>query len=352
MSTLASTLEDSLEIYADVILEPAFPEKELERLRLQLLTAIKREQQSPISMAQRVLPPLLYGRDHAYGNPRTGSGTLASVGAIGLDDVVDFHRTWFKPNHATMVVVGDTTLDEVLPQLEEHFGSWRPGDIPTKNLATVENPGKQQVYLVDRPGSQQSILFAAHLTVPKSNPDEIAIETVNDVLGGLSTSRINMNLREDKGWTYGAQTGLFNAKGQRLFFVFSSVQNDKTVPAMAEVMAELRGVVGENPVTQAELDKSVASRTLTLPGRWESAGAVLGSISQLVQYGLPDTYFDTYPTEVRALTVDEVNEVAGRIVQPENITWVIVGDRSLVEPELRDAGFGDVVLLDADVQPL
>ena len=348
LSTLSSTVGDSLELYADVVLNPSFPEKELERLRLQLLNSINREQQSPLAMAQRVLPQLLYGEEHAYGNPRTGSGTIESVKSITLDELEKFHSTWFKANHSTMVVVGDTTLNEILPKLEKAFGQWRAGETPAKNIAHVDSASKVRIYLVDRPGSEQSILFSALLAAPKANPDEIAIEAMNDIIGGMSTSRINMNLREDKGWSYGAQTGLFNAKGQRLFFIYSSVQTDKTRESIEEVMKELRGFVTDHPAMQEELEKSVASNTLSLSGRWESSGAVMGSISQIVQYGLADNYFNEYADKVNALTLDEVNRIAKKIINPDAMTWVVVGDRAIIEPELSKLGFGKVNLIDAD----
>ncbi len=352
LSTLTSTLDDSLDIFADVILNPSFPKAELERQRLQLLTAIAREQQSPLAMAQRVLPKLLYGSGHAYGNPRTGSGTIDSVKSITLEEIRQFHTTWFKPNHATMIVVGDTTLEAMLPKLEKSFGKWKRGTTPTKNISTVAKPDKPSIYLIDRPGSEQSILFAAELAVPKANPDEIAIEAMNDIIGGMSTSRINMNLREDKGWSYGAQTGLFSAKGQRVFFVYSSVQTDKTRESIQEVIKELQGFVSDNPATQDELDKSVANNTLSLSGRWESAGAVAGSISQLVQYGLPDNYFNEYAGKVKSLTLDQVNQVAKKVIKPNAITWVIVGDRAVIESELKKLNLGEIHIVDADGNPV
>ncbi len=352
LSTLTSTLDDSLELFSDVVLNPSFPEKELERLRLHLLTSINREQQSPLSMAQRVLPRLLYGKDHAYGNPRTGSGTIESVKAITLDEIRLFHTTWFKANHATMIVVGDTTLELILPKLEKAFGKWQAGSIPTKNISKVAKAEHSSIYLVDRPGSEQSILFSARLATPKANPDEIATEAMNDIIGGMSTSRINMNLREDKGWSYGAQTGLFSARGQRIFFVYSSVQTDKTRESIEEVIKELSRFVGDQPATQTELDKSIASNTLSLSGRWETAGAVAGSISQIVQYGLPDNYFNEYAGKVSSLTLDEVNRVAAKIINPEAMTWVIVGDRAVIEPELNKLDLGEIHIIDADGNPM
>ncbi len=348
LSTLTSTLDDSLEVFADVVLNPAFPAAELERLRTQQLTAVQREQQNPNSMASRVLPKLIYSKGHAYGNPLTGSGTLESVRLIKLDELRAFHETWFKPNHATMIVVGDTTMADIRPKLDALFGKWRPGDIPTKDIGQVARHDEIEVYLVDRPGSEQSILLAGHITLPAANPDEVAIEAVNDVLGGMSTSRINMNLREDKGWSYGAGTGLINARGQRTLYMITSVQTDKTTESIIEVMKEMKAFISDSPITAEELDKSIKSNSLSLSGRWETAGSVLGSLSQMVQYGLPDDYFRTYPQKVASLTVDEVNRVSGELIHPGSLVWVVVGDKEKVMPGLESLGYGPVKLIDAD----
>ncbi len=347
-STLKSTLNDALPIFTDIIQHPAFPDSELERLRTQQIASIQSEQTNPQSMGLRVFPKLIYGEGHAYSHPLTGSGTLESVNNIKLETLKAFHETWFKPNHATLIVVGDTTLAEILPTLEKQFSSWRPGDIPVKNIGTISKPAKTQIYLVDRPDSLQSFLFASQIATPKANPDEVATEIMNEILGGMTTSRINMNLREDKHWSYGAYTGLVSARGQRTFYVLSSVQTDKTSESIQEVMKELNQYVGDQPATAAELNKAVRNSTLSLSGIWETADSVLGSISQIVQYGLPDDYFRSYAGAVEAVDLLEVQRVAKKLIDPEAIIWVVVGDRAKVEPGLKALGLGDVILIDAD----
>ena len=348
LSSLTSTLDESLNLFADVILNPSFPENELTRLRTQQLNAIRREQMSPNSMSLRVFPKLIYGENHAYSNPLTGSGTLDSVQGITADHLKGFHKTWFKPNHATMIVVGDITMEEVLPKLTEQFSSWKKGDIPQKNISQVAKRKKIDVFLIDRPGSEQSILLAGLIAPPKANPEEIANIAMNDVLGGGFTSRINMNLREDKHWSYGARTGFVSARGQRTFVVTTSVQSDKTKESIQEVMKEINAYLSDNPASQEELDNSITRSTLTLPGRWETAGSVLGSLSQMVQYGLEDDYFDTYANKVKGLTIPQVRAAATKILQPESLVWVVVGDRQQVEAGLNELGFGKVQLMDSD----
>lgn len=348
LSTLKTTIDDALPIFADVILNPSFPAAELERLRTQQLTGIKAEQVSPQSMGLRVFPQLIYGEGHAYSNPLTGSGTLDSVAGIDLAALKDFHKTWFKPDHGTIIVAGDITMAEILPRLEKQFANWQAGDTPTKNIGKVGKQASTRIYLVDRPDSSQSLLFASQIATPKANPDEIATEVMNDIIGGMSTSRINMNLREDKNWSYGAYTGLVSARGQRAFYMLTSVQTDKTSESIAEVMQELRAYISNAPATAEELHKTVTNNTLSLSGTWESAGAVLGSISQIVQYGLPDDYFATYATEMAALELGEVQRIAAKLIDPDALVWVVVGDRSKIADGLNQLGYGEVILIDAD----
>ncbi len=352
LSSLAESLDASLAIYADVILNPAFEEKEFQRLKKQQLAAIRREKVSPFQMALRVMPKLLYGADHAYSLPFTGSGTEASVESLERGDLEAYHRTWFKPDNATLVVVGDTTMAQLEPQLEDLFRSWKKGEVPEKKLGTVEHLPRSAVYLVDRPGSQQSILVAGHVAPPKSNPDEIAIETMNEVLGASFSARINMNLREDKHWSYGARSVIVDARGQRPFVVFAPVQTDKTKESMAEIQKELEDIIGDRPPADDELARAKSNTTLSLPGRWETSQAVGGSIAELIQYDLPEGHWDTYPGRVQGLTLEQVAAAAREVVHPDRLVWVVVGDREKIEAGIRELGLGEIQFLDADGNPL
>jgi len=348
MEALTARLEPSLELYADVILHPAFRSADLERLRKQRLAQIQREKADPVGMALRVFPRVVYGEGHAYANPWTGSGTEASTAKITRADLVKFHETWFKPNHATLVVVGATTMAEIKPRLERLFAGWRPGDVPQKNIADVPPRTGTSVYLLDRPGSLQSVLIAGDIAPPKANPDEPAIETMGAVLGSDFGSRINMNLREDKHWSYGAFSFIRDARGPRPFIAYAPVQTDKTKEAIVELQKELRGILGERPVQPEELQRAQASLTLTLPGSWETMGAVAGSIGEIVAFGLDDRYFDTYADRVRAQTAATVTSAAAKVVQPDRLVWVVVGDRAKIEGALRDLNLGEIHLVDAD----
>jgi zinc protease len=352
LSALTSTLDQALDIYADVILHPTFPKADFERLKKQQLANIQQEKTDPINMALRVFPGLLYGSGHAYGNPFTGSGTEASVSKLTTSDMQQFHQTWFKANNATLIIVGDTTLKEITPKLERLFGGWKAGEVPAKNIGHVEQAKSSKIYLLDRPGSLQSVIFAGNVAPPKSDPSDIAIQSMNTILGGAFSSRLNLNLREDKHWCYGAGSFLPAARGQRPFVAYAPVQTDKTKESMVEIQKELRGILGKTPITSDELVKAQENQTLELPGRWETAGAVAGSIGEIVRFGLPDDYFTTFPDKVRALTVDDVAKAAQEVVHAEQVVWVVVGDRSKIEPGIRSLGWGEIQLLDADGNPL
>lgn len=354
ISALKENLDASLDIFADIILNPTFPDNELERLRKMRIARIQQEKTQPVGLAIRVFPKLLYGEGHAYSMPLTGSGTEESVGRISRDSLVDYHRTWFRPNNATMIVVGDTSMAEIKPKLERLFRNWEPGTIPTKNIADVSQRDAEQVYIIDRPGSEQSIIFAGNIAPAVGDGNEIAVETMNEIIGGSFTSRINMNLREDKAWAYGAFTMLLDTKAQRPFIAYAPVQTDKTMESMAEIKRELTEYLGDNPATEEEIDKVKSNNTLSLPGRWETAAAVLRDIGEIVTYDLPDDYWDTYADKVRNVSGEQIAEAAAAVIKPDNLIWVVVGDREKIESRIRELEFGEITLLDQDgneIQP-
>ncbi len=348
LSAMKAKLDGALDLYADIVLNPVFPETDFRRQQQLQLSAIQREKATPAQMGFRVLPSLIYGKGHAYSEPFTGSGTPESVSKLTRDDLVKFHATWFKPNHSTLVIVGDTTLADMRPKLEKLFAPWKAGDTPKKNVADVSLPAKSVVYLVDRPGSEQSLILAGNVAPRKTAATEIPIEAMNNVLGGDFGARINMNLREDKHWSYGAQTVLLDARGQRPFLVYAPVQTDKTKESLEELSKELRGIRGDRPATAAELTRVKNEETLRLPGSQETIAQVSGSIEDLVRYDLPDNYYETYTSKVRELSLTDISKAAAEVVQPDHLVWVIVGDRAKVEAGVRDLGLGEVQVLNAE----
>ena len=348
LSSLKENLSETLDLYADIVLRPSFPETDFERLRQERLAGIQAEKLSPVQMALRVFPELLYGEGHAYSMPYTGSGNEASVTGLSRQDLVDFHSTWFRPNNATVIVVGDITLEEIIPHLEARFGSWEAQAVPEKNIAEVAHQAAPVIYMLDRPGSAQSIILAGHVAPPRNAPNNIAIETMNTLLGGAFVSRINMNLREDKGWSYGAQSILLSARGQRPFIVYAPVQTDKTSESITEIINELSGILGDNPPSEDEVLKAQQNLTLTLAGSWETNGAVEGDLLTMVQYDLPDNYYDTYTSLVRSLDVAQVTQAAHDVVRPNNLIWIVVGDRAEIEEGIRNLNLGEIKFIDAD----
>ncbi len=352
LSSLKNQLDPALDIFAEVILEPAFPEGDFERLQKQTLATIQREKVTPFSMALRVFPALLYGEGHAYGNPLTGSGTEASVSQITTADLKAFHQAWFKPNNATLLIVGDTTLEEIKPKLERRFQKWNSGETPAKNIGTAPQRSQSAVYLIDRPGALQSIICAGHLAPARGIDSEVIVQTMNNILGGDFTSRVNMNLREDKHWAYGASTLVYPTKGQRPFIALAPVQTDKTSESMVEVARELKDILNERPITMQELEKNLENQTLGLPGSWETNRSILNSLTELVAYELPEDYFQAYRQRLSKVSLESVNQAAKDLLRPENLTWVVVGDLSKVEQSIRDLGFGDILLIDSDGNPV
>jgi len=348
LSALKTNLDASLDIFADVALNPSFPQADFLREQKQQLAAIEREKTEPVPLALRVLPALIYGKGHAYSEPWTGSGTAISVSQLTREDMARFHAAWFKPNHATLVVVGDTTLAEIRPKLEKLFSAWTPGDTPHKNVATVPLPERSVVYLIDRPGAQQSLILAGSVAPPRNNPGEVSIESMNNILGGDFGARLNMNLREDKHWAYGASTMLVSARGPRPFLASAPVQTDKTKESMAEIDKELRGILADHPATDAELARVKASETLRLPGSRETIDRVMSSVGDLVEYGLPEDYYQTYAGKVRALTLADIQASAREVVHPDRLIWVVVGDRAKIEAGIRELGLGEVRLLNPE----
>ena len=351
VNALKDKLDAALDVYADIILHPAFPQSDLDRVKKIALANIKQEKVEPFAMGLRVLPLLLYGSDHAYGQPLTGSGTEASVTAMTRQDLVGFHRSWFKPNRATIVAVGDITMPELKAKLERTFASWQPGELPAKRIGTVAARTRRTVYLLDRPGAEQSIVLAGQLIAPKMNDDEIPFQLFNDAFGGAFVSRINMNLRENKHWAYGAFSFPVDARGQRMWMVMAPVQTDKTKESLQEVVKELRSAVAERPLTAPEITDAKDRQIKTLAGRWETGRAVAGALGEIVTYGLPDDYYVTYGDRVRAATDAQVNAAAKKFVVPDRFVWVVIGDRAKVEAGIKALNLGDVVLLDADGRP-
>jgi zinc protease len=352
MNTLKPSLDESLDIFADIVLNPAFSQNEFERLQNEHINNIRRERTQPFSMALRVFPKFLYGEGHAYSQPLTGSGYEETVSKFTRKDMIKFYDTWIKPNNATLVVAGDIEMKDLIAKAERLFGKWKEGDIPSKNISTVTNTKGNRLYLLDRPESQQSVIIAGYVSVPYGKVSEVAREALLSVFGGDFTSRLNMNLREDKHWSYGAGAILLDAKGQRPMLAYASVQTDKSKESLLEISKEFKSIVGDKPVTMEEFERVNSNNVMKLPGRWETNGAVRGSLDQIVKYGLAKDYYQTYDKVVRSLTLDEVQKLGKKIIKPSDLTWFVVGDKEKIMDGLKEIGFDEIILVDPDGKPL
>jgi zinc protease len=352
LTTLTRHLDRALDIYSDIIINPAFPEKELDRLRASRMGTFKQRRDEPNSIANIVYASLLYGSKHPYGHPL--SGDEASLASITGDDVRKFYETFYRPNNSTLIVVGDVTPDAVVAKLERAFAKWEKAHIPAVDVSAAPAArDRTNIYIVDRPGSAQSVIQIGHVGVPRSNPDYFPLLVLNTMLGGQFTSRINMNLREDKGYTYGARSSFDFRRGAGPFTASAPVVTAATKESVVEFMKELRGIRGEIPVTPEELEFSKQAIIRGFPRGFETPGQISDRLETVATYDLPDTYFNSYIERVQAVTLEDINRVANRYLTPDRMAVVIVGDRKVIEQGLRSIDeLGDrITFVDTEGRP-
>ncbi|WP_346836783.1 pitrilysin family protein [Microbulbifer sp. SAOS-129_SWC] len=346
-SALKTQLEPSLDLFATVVTKPRFPEADLERVKSNWVDTIAQEKAQPQGLALRALPPLLFGKDHPYGAPLTGSGTVKAVESITRDDLMNFQKTWVRPDNATLTVVGDVTRKEIEPLLNAALKHWKAPKTPLKTvqIPPVKRPSSAKVYLLDRPGAQQSFILAGLVMPPWKPKGAEAYEAMETLIAGKFTSRVNMNLREDKHWSYGASAVTLDTEGQRPYLLFAPVQTDKTAPAIKELLKEYRAYLGPKPVREKELADYRDDEVLKQSARFQTKGQLLSSISWQVEKGLPPEYIADYPQRVAALTKGQVEDAAQHFLAPNQFTWVIVGDLSKIQKDVEALGIGPVTVL-------
>ncbi|MBL4676128.1 MAG: insulinase family protein [Mucilaginibacter sp.] len=271
-----------------------------------------------------------------------------SITKLTRADVAKFYDTWFAPNNATLVVVGDIDEASLKTTLESKLASWKKKTVPKKNITTVPLPQKQSVYIVDKPDADQSVIFAAELAPSATDVNNKFYSMMNRILGGDFTSRINMNLREDKHWSYGSASVLLDAYGQGFFTGYAPVQTDKTKESLIELRKELTDVISKRPVTDAEFNKVRTNAILELPGRWEANSAVLSDLQSTLMYNRGLDYLNNYAESLQKFTLDDIRKSAKDIVKPDNLTWVIVGDRAKIEKGIRELNIGPVQVIDSE----
>lgn len=348
LTAIKPKLSEALDLYTKIIREPSFPAADLTRSKQRLLAAIASEKASAGGRLRRVLSKLVYGPDHAYAF--VGLGDEQVVAGVTRGDLEGFYRRWVRPDNATLLIVGDTTMAEIKPLLEARFGHWQAPatPLPEKNIAAVAPATQSRVFLIDKPGAPQSVIAAANIAPPGSATDNEAMETVNTILGGQFISRLNLNLREDKHWSYGAGSSLTRARGPQVFIAQAAVQSDHTADSMLEMRKELVGITGARPLTATEIDSAKRSDILALPGSFETIDQVASAYAGLIEVGEPDDYFNRLPAKIRSETPEQLAAAAKQLVKPDALTWVVVGDLAKIEANVRKLDLGPVQVLDAD----
>lgn len=344
MQTLTKNLDQTLNVYADVIVNPAFPSAELESIRRRTLVGFLQRKSNPSAVASVVYDKVLYG-NQPYG--RQLGGDEKSIKAMTANDLSAFYNANYHPNNATLIVVGDVDSKTILPKLEKAFADWKAGNAVSTPNVSQEMMAKPGIYLVDKPGAVQSSVYIGQVGISRDNPDYYAVQVMNSILGGSSSARLYMNLREDKGYTYGAYSGFSYRKGPGPFSASGEIQTGSTKEAIQEFIKEINGIRGAIPVTASELEVNKQNIIRRYPSGFETVGQISGQLSNLVVYGLPDSYFNDYISKVSAVSLADVNRVANKYLDPSKMAIIVVGDRKVIEPKLKELGMS-VNILDAD----
>lgn len=340
LSALTPNLPQSLDLFADEVRNPAFAPDQLERVRAIELNEIAQELASPGGQASRLLSAAVYGPEHPYGGPPSGSGDAAVVSRLTRADLVAFHRTWIRPDTMQLFAVGDTTLAALLPQLERAFGDWRADPAAARGVKTfppARATSTARILLVDRPNSPQSYITAGEPLAVRGVDDPLPLTVANDMLGSAFTSRLNTDLRETRGWAYGVGSSVREAKEQMSFRLAAPVQSDKTGASIEALRGDIQAYTGAKPITSDELTRIGNLTVLSLPGEFETGGALLAALQSNAVLGRPDDYYVRLPARYRTFTPAEIASAA-RVIDPARFQWIVVGDAKLVQPQLAGLG--------------
>ncbi|NQW23779.1 MAG: insulinase family protein [SAR202 cluster bacterium] len=344
--TLTKHWPTALELTADLVLNPSFPDHEIERVRREHLTDLRRGKDEPNAVAEQLMASLVFNQTSGYGHPL--SGTEKSIGALTRNDLVTQFTRDYRPASANLIVVGDVSIDEAVQKAEAVFGGWK-GDGPSANGRTPVQPsnGVATVYLVDRPGAPQSVIRALQTTIPRSHPDYLGLTLMNYSFGGQFSARLNQNLRQEKGYSYGYQSNIQWYRGPSLMLAGGSVQTEVTKESVFETLKEFNEVRGSRPISQEELDTAKAGILRSFPANFERPGAVLGQVLQMVQFNLSNDYFQTVRANLEAVTLEDIHRITQELVRPDQLKILVVGDRQTIESGLRELDV-PTVLLDVD----
>jgi predicted Zn-dependent peptidase len=337
LTGLTPNLGESLDLLADIIRNPAFAPAEIERVRQQQLTGAAAELTQPAGLANRALPGLLYGAAHPYGRPFSGTGDLAVLRTLSRDELIGFHRAWIRPDNATIFVVSDMPLAQLRPLIEARFGNWRRPSVRrgTKAFSAAIPAPRPRIVLIDRPQSPQSFILAGQVMPAEGTQDLLQLTAANEALGSNFLSRINMELRERRGWSYGARGGPNMLEHQVPYVIQAPVQADRTGESIAAAMQMVRGFLTNEGVTAEEMNRIILGNTRQLPGQFETSGAVLGALRSNALYRRPDDYWERIADRYRGMTAPVLDQTARRYLNPDNFVWVVVGDAARIRPQLE-----------------
>jgi zinc protease len=339
----------TLDILADMLVNSVFPAEALERLRGQRLVALTQARAQPGAIAARVFPRVLYGAEHPYGRVVTEE----TIKAVTRDDVVTFYKTYFQPGRALVTVVGDVTASSVKPIIERALSAWAKGGArPTFTYPVLPSARPTTIYLVDKQGAAQSTFAIGRPGPPRSTPDFFPLQVMNTMLGGMFQSRLNANIREEKGYSYGVSSSFQYGKGPGPFRTGGDIVTEKSDAALVEFMKELRGIQGARPVTDEELATAKDSIIQRLPATFASVSSINSALTTLWVQGLPDDYYQQYAKSIAAVTKEDVVRVAKQYLDLDHLAIVIVGDRSKIEEPLRKTGVAPIVQLDIEAKPV
>jgi len=344
----AKNFDATLAILADMMLHPIFPAEALERLRGRTLVNLTQAKDQPTVVGAQVFAKILYGDAHPYGQRVTET----SVKAITRDDVAAFHKAYYQPGRAIITVVGDTTAAKAKAAIEKALAAWsKGGDKPSFDYPKLPELQPAKIYLVDKPGAAQAVFNIGLPGPPRNTPDYFALQVLNTILGGQFQSRLNANIREQKGYSYGVNSNFGYGRGPGAFRAGGSIFIAKTDAALIEFMNELKGIVGDKPITDEEIKTAKESLIQGLPQRFASVSAISNAITSIAVQGLPDDYYQTYATKVSAVTKEDLLRAAKKYIDLNHLAIVIVGDRSVVEGPLKATNIAPITMIDIEGNP-
>jgi len=348
LHTPTAQLDSALALFADVALHPSFPANEFERVRKTQLTELLQLRDQGAAIASIAFPAIIYGNAHPYGAP--AQGTEASVKALTTGDLQSYYQANFRPNNATLIVVGDVTPAQVEQKINALFGGWQRADIPQINYSEPPKSGATTIYLIDKPGAAQSSFRIGEVGVPRSTQDYFALTVMNTILGGSFTSRLNQNLRETRGYTYGAGSRFDMRRAAGPFLASAEIVTAKSDSALLEFMKELNGI--RQLVPPAELSRAKRYLQLQLPGNFETTQQIAAALVPVALYGLPLDYYNNYVQNIEGVTQADVARVAQQYINPGSLAVVIVGDRKTIEAGLKATNVGPIAIRDISGQPI